>query len=268
MSGWQLTLKAQPLLRVDAAALQPGPWTQDQLLRLPLPCGRDTLAVGELFAVAPRTDAVLALQGDLQRFDRIGAGLASGELQVQGCVGHQLGLAMRGGRLLLQGDAGDEAGCALQGGWLQVHGHVGHLAAGPQPGDMDGMRGGTFVIHGSAGTRLADRMRRGTLVLHGDAGDFCASRMVAGTLVLAGRCGAHLGYGMRRGSIVCLGPAPSLADSFVPVHAEPGVFWQLLARDLAQHGEAFKTLARRSISSRWAGDQAVAGRGEVLVVAP
>lgn len=262
MSGWQLTLKAQPPLRVDAAALLPGDLTREELLRLPLPSGRDTLAVADLFDVAPRPDAVWALHGDLSRFDRVGAGLAEGELQVHGPVGHQLGLCMSGGRLWVAGAAADEAGQGLRGGWLQVQGSVGDFAASAQPGEMDGMRGGTFVIGGHAGVRLADRMRRGTLVLHGDAGDFCASRLVAGTVVLGGRCGAHLGYGMRRGTVVCVAHRPALANSFVPVPPPAPVFWALLARDLARFGAPFDALAQRPFT-RHAGDQAAAGLGEV-----
>ena len=89
------------------------------------------------------------------------------------------------------------------------------------PGSMDGMRGGTLVVRGSAGVRFGDRMRRGTALVFGDAGDFLASRLVAGTIALAGRAGAHVGYGMRRGSLVFAGPAPTVAACLAMSSADP-----------------------------------------------
>jgi formylmethanofuran dehydrogenase subunit C len=107
-------------------------------------------------------------------------------------------------------------------------------------------------------------MRRGTVAVFGHTGDFVASRMVAGTLALAGRCGIHPGWGMRRGSIVFAGPAPVVAPTFVPLHANADVFWQLLARDLAQFGGPFAGLAQRRVQ-RHAGDLSVLGKGELLI---
>ena len=270
MSGYRFTLKQQPVLRVDASALQPAALASlspAEVENIVLPHGRDKLRVGELFTVQARDDDnKLTLEGDLSRFDRVGCGLADGELHVRGSVGAYAGAGLSGGKLVVDGDAGDLAACAMRGGWLEVHGHVGDLAASALPGDMDGMRGGTFVVRGNAGARLADRMRRGTVVVFGDAGNFMASRMVAGTLALAGRCGAHAAYGMRRGSIVFAGSAPTLAPTFVPVDSNADVFWQLLARDLARFGGPFAGLAQRRVV-RHAGDLAVMGKGELLLPA-
>jgi formylmethanofuran dehydrogenase subunit C len=152
----------------------------------------------------------------------------------------------------------------MGGGWLEVKGDVGDFAAGALPGAMEGMSGGTLLVHGRAGARLADRMRRGRVVVHGDAGDFLASRMVAGTLALGGGCGSHPGWGMRRGSLVFAGEAPPPPPSFVPVPSEAPVIWQLLARDLAAFGGRFEGLPLRA-PSRWAGDLAVQGLGEWLL---
>jgi formylmethanofuran dehydrogenase subunit C len=267
MSGYRFTLKQQPALRIDASALQPAALASLSLAeveKIALPHGKDKLQIAEMFTVQARDDGPLTLEGDLSRFDRIGCGLADGELHVRGSVGAYAGAGMSGGRVVVDGDAGDLAACAMRGGWLEVHGHVGDLAASALPGDMDGMRGGTLVVRGNAGARLADRMRRGNVVVFGDAGNFMASRMVAGTLALAGRCGAHAAYGMRRGSIVFAGSAPTLTPTFVPVESNADVFWQLLARDLARFGGPFAGLAQRRVA-RHAGDLAVMGKGELLL---
>lgn len=272
MSGWRLTLRAQPALRVDARALQPAALAalaRAEVERFALRQGRDSTPLVELFDVDRIDDsngAQLAVQGDLSRFDHLGWCMTEGELQLMGSVGDYAGAGMTGGRITIAGDAADLAACAMRGGWLEVRGDVGALAATALPGEIDGMRGGTFVVRGNAGARLADRMRRGTVVVFGEAGDFMASRLVAGTIALGGPCGAHPGWGMRRGSIVFAGAAPALAPTFAPLQSNADVFWQLLARDLARFGGPFTTLGQRRVQ-RHAGDLAVQGKGELLIPA-
>jgi formylmethanofuran dehydrogenase subunit C len=262
-----LVLRQAPALRVDGRLLSPAtldPLSADAVRRLVLPSGRDRIEVGEWFDVRPGADDALRIEGDLSRFDALGAGLGAGALEVHGPVGDAAGLGMSGGRLTIHGSARDLTGCSMRGGWLEVDGDTADLAASALPGDMDGMSGGTLVVHGRAGARLADRMRRGTVVLHGDVGEFAAARMVAGTLALGGACGAHAGWGMRRGSLVCAGMAPAVAATFAEVRSDAEVFWQLLARDLARFGPPFSDLPRRRVA-RFAGDLAVQGKGELLV---
>ena len=188
----RLVARQPPALPVDASSLAPGALAALPLAdieRLRLPHGRDTIAVAELFEVHSADDATrdtLVLDGDLSRFDSIGAGLAGGTIEVHGPVGDSAGLGMSAGRLVIHGRARDLTGCAMRGGWLEVMGDIGDFGACARPGDMNGMRGGTLLVRGAAGARLGDRMRRGTVLVWGDCGDFVASRMVAGTLV-AGR---------------------------------------------------------------------------------
>jgi formylmethanofuran dehydrogenase subunit C len=266
-----LVLRTAPPLRVDAGALLPAAlhaMMPRNVLRLPLAHGRERVPLGEWFDVVSQAgdDAspALRLEGDLSRFDCIGAGLAAGTMEVDGSVGDSLGLGMSAGAIRVHGAARDLAGCAMSGGSIEVLGDVADFAASALPGELDGMTGGTLVVHGRAGDRLADRMRRGTVVVHGDAGDFLASRMVAGTLALGGRCGAHAGWSMRRGSIVFATQAPLPPSTFVPVAADAQVIWQLLARDLARFGGRLQDLPLRAVE-RWAGDLAVQGQGEWLV---
>jgi formylmethanofuran dehydrogenase subunit C len=269
MSGFTLTLKQAPALRIDARALLPAALASlsaSEVEKLALPHGRDHVAVGELFTVRAAANDGLTLAGDLGRFDRVGWCLAEGVLTVQGNVGAYAGGGMAGGRLVVHGRAGDMTACAMRGGWLEVIGNIGDMAASALPGDMDGMRGGTLVVRGHAGARLADRMRRGSVVVFGDAGPLLASRMVAGTLALGGRCGPDPAFGMRRGSIVFAGAVPDIGPTFVPVTSHAEVFWQLLACDLARFGGAFAGLAQRRVA-RHAGDLAVQGKGELLVPA-
>lgn len=268
MSGWRLTLKTAPALRVDLRSLQPQALAElsaGAVAKLPLHQGNQTLALGELFDVAPRgKDGELLLEGELGKCDRVGWQMAGGRVRIEGNAGDYLGCGMTAGEIACSGDAGLLAACEMAGGLLDVAGSVGDFAASALPGSMDGMRGGTLLVRGNAGARFGDRMRRGNALVFGDAGDFLASRMVAGSIALAGRAGAHVGYGMRRGSVVCAGAAPELPATFVPNDTSIAVFWHLLASSLARHGGAFAELAARR-PERHVGDLGAGGKGELLL---
>lgn len=266
MSGWKLTLRKATPLRIDLRELTPGSLSElseSAVAKLGVWHGTESLALGELFVLAPHTDGELLFEGDLAQADRIGWQLTSGRIRVEGPAGDYLGAAMTGGEVRATGHAGRLAGCEMSGGRLEIDGDAGDFAAGALPGSMDGMRGGTLLVRGNVGDRFGDRMRRGTALVFGNTGDFTASRMVAGTIAVAGALGAHPGYGMRRGSVVCAGPAPKVPPAFVASDADIGVFWQLLARDLARHGGAFAELPRRR-PRRHLGDLAANGKGELL----
>jgi len=272
MSGWTLTLRHAPTLRLDLRGLLPGALaglSAAQVLAWPVGRGRALQPLGEWFTAAPRSDEALVLEGDLSRCDRVGWQLDGGLLHVAGPVGDHAGGAMRGGELRIDGDARDLAGCEMAGGLLQIGGSVRDFAAGSLPGSLDGMRGGTLTVRGNAGQRFGDRMRRGSALVFGDVGDFLASRLVAGTIAVGGRTGAHVGYGMRRGSVVLADAAARSAPppTFVPAVADAPVFWQLLARDLARLGGAgsvFATLPGRRMH-RHLGDLAAGGHGELIL---
>jgi formylmethanofuran dehydrogenase subunit C len=273
MTGWHLRLRQAPALRVDLRGITPGTLaglTLAQIERLPIGHGNATLPLAEFFDVAPMEHDLLHFEGKLERFDRIGWQMDGGRLRVEGDAGHHAGGCMRAGELRIEGRAGLLAACEMAGGTLIVDGDVGDFAASPLPGSMDGMRGGTFIVHGNAGERFGDRMRRGAAVIHGDAGDFLASRMVAGTIAVGGTAGAHAGYGMRRGSVVFAGALPvdvATRPTFVANRAATPVFWALLARNLARHGGAFAGLPARRIE-RHLGDLSADGKGELIRVEP
>jgi len=269
VSGWRLSLKAPPALRVDLRGVTPRTLANMPIAeaeRSPVGYGNAWVPLGEFFKLAPYTDDVLLFDGDLSRFDRVGWQLTGGRIHVEGNVGHYAGGCMSAGQLFVNGHAGLLAACEMAGGSFTVQGDVDDFAASTLPGSMDGMRGGTFIVKGNAGERFGDRMRRGSAIVHGNAGDFLASRLVAGTIAVGGRAGAHVGWGMRRGSIVF---ATASVDSempatFVPALGAADVFWQLLARDLARHSGPFSALAGRRIERHF-GDLAVDGKGEIII---
>lgn len=269
MNGWELRLRQSPALRLDLRRVSPLALSQADAARVPVWHGNEPSLLGDWFDLAPidGDQPLLRVAGDLHRCDRLGQGMDAGRLEVEGSVGDWFAAGLTGGEVHLCGNAGMLAGCAMRGGLLAVQGDLGDHALGALPGEMDGLRGGTVVVHGSVGARCADRMRRGTVLIAGDAGDFLASRLVAGTIAVAGRCGAHAGYAQRRGSLVFAGAAPEPPATFVPVEADVRVAWQLLSRDIERvahlHGlaDAFATVSHR-VPRRVVGDLAVDGRGE------
>lgn len=269
----RLRLRQPPGLRLDLRGLTPAALAgldAAAIARLPLAQGRSTLPLGEFFDVALEGEGqgdggALCFEGDLSRCDRVGWQLAAGRIVVEGSVGDHAGAGMTAGELHIHGSAGLLAACEMAGGRLVVDGNVGDFGASAQPGSLDGMRGGSFIVRGSVGQRFGDRMRRGTALVFGDAGDFFASRMVAGSIALGGRAAAHVAYGMRRGSLVFAGAPPAVAPTFVPANADAPVIWQLLARDLARHGGPFADLPARRVT-RHLGDLAAGGKGELIVV--
>ena len=271
MSGWRLSLRQAPAVRVDVRGVLPAALaglSAAQVGQVRVGHGNALVPLAEFFTDQPDgNDDTLVFDGDLSRFDRVGWQMAGGRITVNGPAGHYAGGCMSGGELSVKGSVGLLAACEMAGGSLTVEGDAGDFAASTLPGSMDGMRGGQLVVHGNAGNRLADRMRRGTVVVHGSVGDFAASRMVAGTVAIAGGCGAHPAWGMRRGSLVLAThdeqQRPQPSATFVPAVADAAVFWQLLARDLAQHGGAFAGLPARPMR-RWLGDLATDGKGEMI----
>lgn len=269
--SWVLSPRTQPALRVDLRHLAPAALAQAtpaEVERLTVPHGNEQWPLAELFHLqhtGNEPEPTLRLQGDFSRCDRIGWQLAAGRIELDGDAGDYLGAGMSGGHIRVSGRAGLLAACEMQGGLLDVAGDVGDFAAGCLPGSMNGMRGGTLVVRGNAGQRLGDRMRRGLVLVFGDAGDFPGSRLVAGSIAIGGRIGAHCAWGMRRGSIVCAGEAPALSPTFVPTFHDVGVFWQLLAREMARHGGPFADLPSRT-PRRFAGDLGAGGQGELLLL--
>ena len=277
MSGWRFSLKQVPPLRVDLRFITPAAMVGKSLAeveRMYVGYGNAMLPLAEFFKVEadlhPDNVDTLIFDADLSRFDRVGWQMTGGRIRVEGSVGHYAGGCMSGGEVLVKVNAGLLAACEMAGGLLTVQGHVGDFAASTLPGSMDGMRGGTLIVKGDAGARFGDRMRRGTALVFGNAGDFLASRMVAGTIAVGGRAGASAGYGMRRGSLIFASPqalhnSSDLSPTFVPAVAGAEVIWQLLARDLARHGEPFEALASMRIE-RHLGDLAAGGKGELIFV--
>ena len=216
-----------------------------QIAELPVVHGGRPGTLGQFFKVRGGHSSVVRIEGDLARVDAIGAGMAGGELTIDGSVGRDLGLAMSGGRIDVRGHAGDNAG-------------------GARAGAARGVTGGEVVVRGNAGDETGARMRRGIIVVTGDGGRATGEGMIAGTVVVFGKAGPGAGRFLKRGSIVALTPIERpgtfrYACTYRPPHVG------LLLRYL--RGRAGVPVADPYVTGkyeRYSGDLAELGKGEIL----
>ena len=108
-------------------------------------------------------------------------------------------------------------------------------------------------------------MRRGLLLVEGSVGSYCAARMLAGTIVALGHVGPQPGYLMRRGTIVLADARFEPLPTFNNNGQHDLLAIRLLLESLAQHGSAFRRLAKQRQFQRWLGDLGAEGKGEVLI---
>lgn len=267
MNGIRLTLKAPLTARVDASNLLPAAFagaSAAEVAARTVPFGTGVALVGDLFEVAASEGDALVLSGD-PRLDYVGAGLAAGEIRVEGSVGAAAGSGMSGGRLVISGDAGDGLAAGLTGGRIQVFGNAGKNVGGPRPGERQGMRGGVVSIAGRVGDGLGARLRGGLILVAGDAGAGAADGLLAGTLAVAGRLGPGAGRGMKRGSILVSSAPEALAPGFAEAGPQDFVALRLLARRVPELAALFGgELSGRAV--RLVGNRLAGGEGEILVL--
>jgi formylmethanofuran dehydrogenase subunit C len=262
-----LTLRTPPPGRVDGSALSPQRLrgrSAREVSAMTMSCGRLALPLGELFDVAGTGDDHLFVAGDLRSIDRIGHGMATGEIVVDGSCGDHLGAGMSGGEIVVVGDVGAWAGAEMRGGYLTIRGNAGDRLGGAYPGTRAGMSGGEIVITGDAGQEPGAGLRRGLVAIGGRCGAGAGLRMLAGTVIALGGVGAEAGMGNKRGSIASGAPTPLLPGyTFAVRYVPPALRLQLrqLRRRYLPVDDAF--LSGRW--ARWSGDGLELRRGEILI---
>lgn len=207
--------------------------------------GTGPAELGDLFDVTGSPGGRIRFSGDLSGANRLGAGLAEGEVVVDGNVGGDVGIGMSGGAIDVRGNAGPRAG-------------------GAAPEARRGMTGGELLVRGSVGPEAGARMRRGLLVVGGNAGTHAGAGTIAGTIVVFGDTGLSAGLWSKRGSIVALGTIaiPSTytyACTYRPTHLR-----LLLGRLKRRYGLAVQDRHLAGAYRRFSGDLADLGKGEIL----
>ena len=237
-----ITLRLRATEAFDASSIRPG---AENFAHLPCWVGRQRVPLGELFSIDGEKSDDVRIEGDLQRVDGLGTGMAAGTLTVEGNVGNGVGVAMSGGLITIHGSAGDRLGA-------------------PLPGASRGMTGGEILVRGNVGANAARRVRRGLVVVGGDAGPGAAHAMIAGTILVAGKLGAGAGLWSKRGSVIALGAVDIPATyRYACTYHPPYV--PVLLRYLERTRQfAFDARFVSGRYKRWTGDVADVGKGEIL----
>lgn len=262
-----LKLRAQPAARVAAGTLTPDRLeglAASDVAALTVRCGRETVAIGDLFEVCGQPGQHVAIAGDLSRVDELGAGMTRGRVTVEGPCGDRLGAGMSGGEIDVSGDVGVWAGAAMSGGLLRVRGDAGARLGGADPGFRAGMTGGEIIVSGNAGEEAGAGMRRGLVAVTGEVGGGAGLRMLAGTVIALGGLGEGAGLGNKRGSLVSGKPVQLLPSyAFAASYKPPALRLQLLrARELLLR---IDDALINGAWGRWSGDRTELGRGEILI---
>jgi formylmethanofuran dehydrogenase subunit C len=235
--------------RADLGAVLAGAWSGlaavDLARRPALLDGGTSVPLGDLFELSGAPAGRIRFEGDLTKADRLGAGLAEGEVIVDGPVG-------------------DETGLGMSGGVIDVHGDAGARTGGAAGDARRGMTGGELLVRGGAGPEPGMRMRRGLLVVMADVAGHAGPGMIAGTVIVFGDTGPAPGRWSKRGSIVALGsvqipPTYRYACTYQPEHLRLTLLRLRKRYDLA--------VDQRYVSGsyrRYSGDLADLGRGEIL----
>jgi formylmethanofuran dehydrogenase subunit C len=247
--GLVARLKSPLTARADFSEVLAGSWVAaaaGELARRPVSLlGKGLVSLGDLCEVKGEPAGRIRFEGDFSGVDRLAAGLAEGNVVVDG-------------------DLGREAGSGMAGGSLEVRGNADSGLGGAALEARRGMTGGEIVVHGSVGSEAGIRMRRGLIVIGGDVGADAGFGMIAGSIVILGGATGEVGRWSKRGSIVALGRVKvpityRYACTYEPMHVRFTLRWLRARYSLPLQDRHLLGLYRR-----YSGDLADIGRGEIL----
>ena len=276
MEELRLTPKKMQGLPIEAEVMSPDAVagkTLKDVRALPVYVGNTVRTIGNFFKVSGKTagnasEQLIVVDGEIPKVKHVGAGMSSGQILVEGCVGMHAGAQMEGGELIVTGDASDWAGAEMKGGLLRIHGNAGNQLGAAYRGSPEGMTGGCIVVGGNVGVEAAAFMRRGMMVIQKDVGPFLGVHMNGGEIFVFGKAARRLGAEAKGngGFIACFGEVEAILPTYVHDTTYRPDFMKLYLRQLrdqlgiAEAGEYLETSFRR-----YRGDLAVGGSGEILV---
>ena len=170
----------------------------------------DLFKIEELAAEIPN----ITINGDAGEVRRIGLGMKTGEIVINGNAGMHLGERMSGGKITVNGNAEGWAGSEMKGGLIEIHGNASDYLASPYRGSDAGMRGGKIIVDGNVGVDSAVFMSGGVIKIKGDAGQFLGFRMRNGTIHVEKNCGTRVGASMIGGKIIVSGFLEDVMPTF------------------------------------------------------
>lgn len=222
--------------------------TVEEISNLQVTEGNRELKLKDLFKIEESTaeSPSITINGDLSKVKRIGEGMKSGEIVINGNVGMHTGEKMAGGKITINGNAGGWTGSDMKGGVIEIHGDGGDYLASPYRGSSTGMKGGMIIVDGKVGTDVGCYLHGGVIKVKGDAGRYLGYHMSNGTIYVENKTEYRVGACMTGGKIVLAGPLDELLPTFTIDATKPkikidetqtaqGPFYVFLG-DLAENG--------------------------------
>ncbi|UCH57053.1 MAG: formylmethanofuran dehydrogenase subunit C [Candidatus Bathyarchaeota archaeon] len=276
MEELRLTPKKMPDVPVEAEVISPDAVsgkTLKDVRALPVYVGNTKRALGDFFKVSGRvaedaSEQLIVVDGEVPDVKYVGAGMTTGRVLVEGCVGMHAGAQMSGGELVVTGSASDWAAAEMKGGLLRIHGDAGNQLGAAYRGSAEGMTGGCIVVGGSVGVEAGAFLRRGMIVIQGDVGSFLGVHMNGGEIFVFGKVSRRIGAEAKGngGFIACLGEVEALLPTYIHDTTYRPDFMKLYLRQLREElGIERATEFLEASFRRYRGDVAVGGNGEILV---
>jgi formylmethanofuran dehydrogenase subunit C len=180
----------------------------------------DLFKVEEDKAVTPS----ITINGDVSEVRKIGAGMKTGEIVINGNVGMHLGEKMTGGKITVNGDACQWAGASMKKGLIEIHGNAGDYLASPYRGSTEGMKGGKIVVDGDVGSDSGAYLHGGLIKIKGNnVGQFLGFHMSDGVIHVEKNASSRLGANMTGGKIIVLGVVAEMMPTFTIDGVKPKV---------------------------------------------
>ena len=211
--------------------------------------GNKKKILGDLFKIEETSAETpnITINGDVSEVRRVGQGMKTGEIIINGNAGMHLGEKMAGGKITVNGNAAGWTGSSMKKGLIEIHGDASDYLASPYRGSTDGMRGGTIIVDGNVGSDSGCYLRGGTIKVKGNAGPFLGFHINNGVIYVEKNAGNRLGASMTGGKIVVSGSVDELMPTFtvdgvkgkVKINENfkaEGPFYVFLG-DLAEHGK-------------------------------
>jgi formylmethanofuran dehydrogenase subunit C len=219
-----------------------------EIASLPVWEGNKQKKLGDLFKIeeTPAETPNITINGDASEVRRVGQGMKTGEIVVNGDAGMHLGEKMAGGKIIVNGNAAGWTGSSMKKGLIEIHGDASDYLASPYRGSSEGMRGGKIVVDGNVGSDSGCYLRGGVIIIKGSSGPFLGFHMSKGSIYVEKNSGPRLGANMNGGKIIVSGVVDDLMPTFTVNNVKKkakvddtlkveGPFYVFLG-DLAEHG--------------------------------
>ena len=220
-----------------------------EIANLPVFEGNKQKKLSDLFKIEEDNAATpnITINGDVSEVRKIGTGMKTGEILINGNVGMHLGEKMVGGKITVNGDACQWAGSAMKKGLIEIHGNAGDYLASPYRGTTEGMKGGKIIVDGDVGNDSGAYLHGGLIKIKGNnVGQFLGFHMSDGVIHVEKNTSSRLGANMMGGKIIVSGVVADIMPTFTidsvkpkvkidETESAPGPFYVFLG-DLAEKG--------------------------------